>query len=239
MRGWIRSCTPEVLLRIYRPLRNLSRNLFRGIHDHHNSNRLKKQVIDRFADLAHPSTGGLVLDLGANVGDFTSACLDLGFTVIAVEPHPNALRYLQKRMRRNQNVEIVPYGVSDVDGKTHLYTHPDHLHDPITTSISASTVSDKFQEKGNSIEIDVVSIDHLLNQGSVFEIVKIDIEGAEMLLIESLIKHSAKINRLLLETHERFMSNTVDAKRYQDSITKLKKFIKSNNLEKDWLTDWL
>jgi len=239
MRNLIRTLAPRTLLRVYRASRNGNRIVFSRFYDFRNSKELRKQIIHRFPDLRKQSNKGLVLDLGANIGDFSDACLDLGFSVIAVEPHPSALVYLEKRMKRKQNVEVLPVGVSNVDGKSILYTHPDHSNDPITTSISASTISDKFQGKQNCFEIEVISIDQLLDRDLVFQIVKVDIEGSEMLLVDSIIKNSSKIRRLLLETHGRFMSNTREANEYQTAINKLEEFIKSKNLQRDWLTDWI
>ena len=239
MKYFIRSLTPNVILRIYRPLRNRSRHFFRRFYDYRNSNRLKKEIVHRFPELSCQPGTGVVLDLGANVGDFTTACLDLGFSVVAVEPHPNALSYLQKRMRKIQKVVILPVGVSDVAGKSLLYTRSDHSYDPIATSIAASTISEKFQTKENFFEIDLISIDQLLDRELEFEIVKIDIEGAEMLLVDSIIKNSSKIKKLLLETHGRFMSNTSQSDDYHRAMVRLEEFIASNKLERDWLTDWI
>jgi FkbM family methyltransferase len=239
MRELIRSLTPDLILRIYRPLRNRNRLTFRRLFDYRNSNRLKRQIIQRFPEFTSQSGKGVVLDIGANVGDFTHACLDLGFSVVAVEPHPNALVYLRKRMGKNHNVEILPVGVSDAAGKKTLYTHPDHLFDPVATSISASIISEKFHTKENSFEINVVTLDNLFESNMEFQIVKIDIEGAEMFLIDSIIRNSSKIKNLLIEKHERFMSNTREGDEYHIAMAKIEEFIKSNKLERNWFTDWI
>jgi FkbM family methyltransferase len=200
---------------------------------------MKSLIISRFPQLSPKLNHGVVLDLGANVGDFTHACLDLGFSVIAVEPHPSALRYLQRRMGKKPNVQILPVGISDVDGKTFLYTHPLHKNDPIATSIAASTVSEKFSLGAMRFEIEVITLEKIINDHQIFEIVKIDIEGAEMLLIDSIIHNAPKIKRLLMETHERFMLSTSDSEKYYEALNKLKNFIHENNLEKEWLMDWI
>jgi FkbM family methyltransferase len=87
---------------------------------------------------------GIVLDLGANVGHFSHAARKMGFRVVAVEPHPEALKYLAKRFSRDKKVEIIPKAIGNQTGKTVLNFHPDHSNDRIQTSISASTISDKF-----------------------------------------------------------------------------------------------
>ena len=239
LRILIRSKTPNAILQIYRPIRNLNRQLFRRFYDNRNAAVAKNLIISRFPQLSSKLNQGVVLDLGANVGDFTHACLDLGFSVIAVEPHPSALKYLQRRMGKKPNVQILPVGVSDVEGKTFLYTHPFHNNDPIATSIAASTVSEKFSRGVMRYEIEVITMEKIMSNNQVFEIVKIDIEGAEMLLVDSIIHFAPKIKKLLVETHERFMLSTTDSEKYHEALNKLNSFIHENNLEKEWLTDWI
>lgn len=239
LRNLIRAKTPNAILQVYRPIRNLNRQLFRRFYDYRNTAVVKKLIVSRFPQLSSKLSHGVVLDLGANVGDFTHACLDLGFSVIAVEPHPSALKYLQRRMGKKPNVKILPVGVGDVEGKTYLYTHPFHNNDPIATSIAASTVSEKFSRGAMRFEIEVITLEKIMSNNEVFEIVKIDIEGAEMLLIDSIIHNAPKIKKLLVETHERFMLNTTESEKYNEALNKLNRFIHENNLEKEWLTDWI
>jgi FkbM family methyltransferase len=239
LRNIIRAKTPNAILHVYRPIRNLNRQLFRKFYDYRNAAVVKKLIVSRFPQLRSKLSHGVVLDLGANVGDFTHACLDLGFSVIAVEPHPSALKYLQRRMGKKPNVQILPVGVGDVEGKTFLYTHPFHNNDPIATSIAASTVSEKFSRGAMRFEIEIITLEKIMSNNEVFEIVKIDIEGAEMLLIDSIIHNAPKIKKLLVETHERFMLNTTESEKYYEALKKLNRFIHENNLEKEWLTDWI
>jgi FkbM family methyltransferase len=239
MRQVVKSVTPKLVLTVYRTLRNKSRLFFANIYDRRQSNAIEALILSRFPDLGEATHRGIVLDLGANIGNFSQACVNLGFTVIAVEPHPQALSYLKSRMNKEKNVQILAAGVSDRPGKCTLYTHPDHENDPLTTSISASIIGEKFQSVGTSFDITLISFDSLFEQVPFFDLIKIDIEGAEMLLVDSIIKNELGIKRLLLETHERFMLETNDAKKYQSAMLKLQSFIKSNNLENRWLTDWI
>jgi FkbM family methyltransferase len=239
MRQKVKSVTPEFVLTVYRTLRNKRRIVLRNVHDRRGSNAIEALILNRFPDLGTAKHRGMVLDLGANVGNFSQACVNLGFTVIAVEPHPEALSYLQSRMKNEKSVQILAAGVSDVPGKSTLYTHPDHKNDPLMTSISASIIGEKFQAKGMSFDINLISLDSLFEKTPLFDLVKIDIEGAEMLLVDSIIKNASGIKRLLVETHERFMIETTEAKEYQAAMFKLESFIEGNNLKNYWLTDWI
>ena len=73
----------------------------------------------------------------------------------------------------------------------------------------------------------------------VYEIVKIDIEGAEMYLVDQLISNSKSIKRLLVETHERFMMESASSEKYQLQLQKLSEYIARNKLDKVWLLDWI
>ena len=218
MRQVVKSVTPKFVLIVYRTLRNKSRKLLGNIYDRRESNAIEVLILNRFPDLDETTHQGIVLDLGANIGNFSQACVNLGFRVVAVEPHPQALKYLQSRMKKEKNVQILAAGVSDVPRKCTLYTHPDHENDPLTTSVSASIIGEKFQAKGTSFDINLISFDSLFEKNPLFDLVKIDIEGAEMLLVDSIIKNATRIKRLLLETHERFMIETTDAKEYQTAM---------------------
>lgn len=239
MRQVVKSVTPKFVLIVYRTLRNKSRLILGNIYDRRESKVIEELILNRFPDLGETTHQGIVLDLGANIGNFSQACLNLGFKVIAVEPHPQALSYLQSRMKKEKDVQILAAGVSDLPGKCTLYTHPDHENDPLTTSVSASIIGEKFQAEGMSFDIKLISFDSLFDKNPLFDLVKIDIEGAEMLLVDSIIKNASGIKRLLLETHERFMIETTDAKEYQSAMLKLESFIESNDLKSCWLTDWI
>lgn len=59
--------------------------------------RLDARSARRLVADAHLPTGALVLDIGAGDGVITSALLDAGMCVIAVELHPERVRTLRRR----------------------------------------------------------------------------------------------------------------------------------------------
>ncbi|MBI2374133.1 MAG: FkbM family methyltransferase [Deltaproteobacteria bacterium] len=68
--------------------------------------------------IEHPR-GGTIVDVGANIGLFT---LDVirrtsgDCRVVAIEPIPEILRYLERNVSQHQNVEIVRAGLTRLDG---------------------------------------------------------------------------------------------------------------------------
>lgn len=63
---------------------------------------------------------GVFIDLGANIGDVTSAALRYRHKVIAFEPDPTALIQLRKRFDGNENVKIIPKAIG---GMARVRTH--------------------------------------------------------------------------------------------------------------------
>lgn len=239
MRQEIRAVTPNFALQIYRVVRNNNRYLFRAYKDKKCALKFRELILERFPELSVAKQNGVVLDLGANIGNFSHACVLLGYEVKSVEPHPIAFNYLRNRFKKSSEVQLHNVAVSDAYGMTKLYTHPQHKNDPVATSISASIIEDKFKTDSKSFDVEVVPLQTFFDTDLVYEMVKIDIEGAEMHLIDQLIENSHKIKRLLIETHERFMQDSESKTTYQIKMAKLELYISENGLNGIWLTDWI
>lgn len=234
-----REMLPGWSLRNFRVIREVFRLFTRKVTYARQKSIYRELILSRI-NLNEINTSQLkVLDLGANIGHFTDACRELGFTVVAVEPHPDAISRLQKRFKGDKKVEIHRAGVGKTSGFGNLQLHPDHANDPIATSIRASLINDKFQSGNPSIKIPIISLESLFKESPGYFIVKIDIEGYEMNLVDNLICHSNKIEYLLMETHTRFMKDSAERREYEKSIQKLENFISTSNLSDKWFTDWI
>ena len=230
---------PTGTLRIYRILRFWFRQLFYKLINHIECKKYQSLISSRINAISVAGNSGHVLDLGANVGHFSHAARRMGFDVTAVEPHPDALTYLRKRFRKDERVEIIAAAVGRNDATATLILHRDHNKNPLKSSISSSTIPDKFPETNDSIEVNQLGIDSLLEKYLKYFIVKIDIERSEMYLVDAIIKNAHKIEWLLVETHERFMRKSNLAKEYNLELTKLERFIEQSGRSQTWLTDWI
>jgi FkbM family methyltransferase len=235
----IRGKTPEFIKFPYRLSRDLIRDVFFTFLNYLNARKYRNLIVDRFPDFGTSANSGVVIDLGANVGHFSQACRMLGFSVIAVEPHPVAVIQLRKRFRGDPKVRIISSAIGNTNGSQTLHLHADHSKDPIQTSISASTIPDKFFDDHQIVNVESIDIKDVLADQRKIQILKCDIEGAEHFIIPDIIIHAGKIERLLLETHVRFMSKTKDAENYNKRLSELNEFISTNYLESKWLTDWV
>jgi FkbM family methyltransferase len=147
---------------------------------------------------------GTILDLGANNGIFIEKMLRNGAQKIyGFEPSPNALSNLMHRYGSNDKVTIVNKAVSNNSGKLTFYYHPDnstisafdknHIipHLPENEILSCEVETIKLDEYCASQNIDII------------DLIKIDVEGAEYMILNSLNKEFySKVKNLLVEIHE-------------------------------------
>ncbi len=230
---------PNKVMELYRASRKFKRILFRPAFDRKHKRIYLRLLKSKFPDLKPDSTNSLVLDLGANLGHFSAAVQDLGFAVKAVEPHPFAFRYLESRFKQSKDVTLINKAIALEEETVFLQVHPDHSKDPLVTSLSASLIESKFHEKHEQIEVDVIHFSDLFKNGEHYDLVKIDIEGAEIFLFQQILENAPHIRRLLLETHSRFMGSSAFAEEYERQLMQLETFIVNNNLETLWFTDWV
>jgi len=122
-----------------------------------------------------------IIDCGANMGISVLYFKHLfpKAEIIAIEPNPTALYYLEKNIRQNalEGVDVKNVCLSDKIGKEKFY---------YSSKLSIANAS-LFAEIGKEYlqEVDAVLLSDYLS-GDVFDLVKIDIEGAERQVFKEL-----------------------------------------------------
>lgn len=118
--------------------------------------------------------GGVVIDLGANIGAFSIYAAKHGAIVYAIEPEPHNLEALKNNIEINNltnNIHICPYAISDYKGTT-----------VINDNGGGSTIKD-----GHTIgsEVEVMPFNNFFDLYNInnVDVLKIDIEGAEVEVI--------------------------------------------------------
>lgn len=117
-------------------------------------------------NMTHFNRGGVVVDIGANIGSFSIYAANFGAKVFAVEPEPHNLEYLKKNIDLNNmqdKIIVCPYGVSDYSGTA-----------VINDLGGGSTIKD---DGVFGSEIKIVTFDELLriNGISHIDVLKIDV----------------------------------------------------------------
>ena len=152
------------------------------------------------------TTEDVVIDCGANLGEYTRKLAANGATVHAFEPDPYTFSRLLENTSDLPNVICHERAVGVGEGKVRLYRTPDFDEKPDAASISSSVFSDKLNVAADNFveveQIDLVCFIH--NLGCRIAILKIDIEGAEVPLLEHMLQTRSldSLDLVVAETHE-------------------------------------
>ena len=212
-------------------LARILRSVYRPIRNKKNLKFIDTEIFKRFSNLnVIELKNSLILDLGANRGDFSEWALGQGATVIAFEPDKDAYLQLVKRLNKFENFFPLNSAVSNETGLSKFYYHKDKKIDPIGFSISSSLVEEKANID-NSFFNPVLCIDlEVIVKELPIKLLKIDIEGAESLIWPAIKQNYRNIEYLLLEIH-----STIN----KDLTSEIELFIMQNGLQNKWRTDWL
>lgn len=132
-----------------------------------------------------------IIDIGANLGYYTAIASRLAGErglVVAFEPEPNFFKLLSRNIRRNglKNVINFELAIAEKNGLTNLYLSNENKgHNSLINS----------EELKNSVQVKTTTLDDFLASQKITKVdmIKMDVEGAEILALEgmrnTLIKH--------------------------------------------------
>jgi FkbM family methyltransferase len=153
------------------------------------------------------SRQSVAVDCGANVGVYTEAMARQGATVYAFEPNPHAFAVLQQRLSRRPRVVCINKAVGVEAGTARLFLHVDAEQDQLMWSAGSSLIASKDNVRDDLfVEVDVIDLDAFLaSVGQRVQVLKIDIEGAEVALLHKLIATGRieQVDHVLVEMHDR------------------------------------
>jgi FkbM family methyltransferase len=125
--------------------------------------------------------GQTFIDIGANIGFHTLHLARVeDARVIAVEPVPTTHALLERNVRRNgmHNVRCVSSALGRAPGRAQIYVYPEGTG-------NASLVDLSRRASVTAIEVPVTTLDDLCaKEGVRPDVIKCDVEGAELLVIE-------------------------------------------------------
>ena len=152
------------------------------------------------------------IDLGANLGVYTRQMASCAKQVIAFEPDPWTLTALQANVADLDNVKIENAAAGTADKMVFLYRHARFAEDPLSRSEASSVIASKGDVSEQSAvgvrQVDFIG--YLENLDEEIGILKIDIEGAEVDLLEALFDRPElmeRVRHIFVETHERLISD--------------------------------
>lgn len=194
----------------------LRKSLYRCFR-YHSSTEWIQNVLRRSSTLALPEVGmkmeilpgEVIIDCGANVGDLTSRFARTGANIYAFEPNPLAYDILIRRFRWLKTVKCYNKGVMDRDCVLSLHIPAAHGQwDAIEATVSSSFVARQVSPTFEMRKLDVACVDlikFVLSLERNVRLLKVDIEGAEIAVLDGLMNSGAiyKIDQLIVETHEK------------------------------------
>lgn len=194
--------------------------------------------LDGIAAMLKP--GDLALDCGANMGVVTEVLAATGADVIAYEPDPFAFGKLQEKFADHPRVSLVNAAVGATAGSARLMRAEGFGENPEGASVK-STILDggRAIDAGNSVEVPVLDFPKLIRdmaaeRGEV-AFVKMDIEGAELEILETMQREAlfGHVRCLVAETHERKFKDL------RDRFRALRAEIAANHAPNRVNLDWI
>jgi FkbM family methyltransferase len=156
-----------------------------------------------------PKDGDFVIDAGAGVGEYTMvASVEVGEkgNVIAIEASSEPFRYLSKNAKLNPNKNIIALhaALGQKSGRLKMFRPAGtSFVDSINKSWSGSTVS---------YYVKSVTVDSLVKKFGIkkLDLIKLDIEGAELLALRGAMKTIEKMKpKIIIETHSKELHQDV------------------------------
>ena len=160
-----------------------------------------------FEEVVRRCRGTTCIDLGANLGVYTRMMASHARQVIAFEPDPWTLAELRANVADLHNVKIENAAAGTSEKSVYLYRHPNFEEDPVSCSEASSIIASKKDiTTEGALEVRQVNIVRYLEDlDADIGILKIDIEGAEVSLLEALFDRPdlmRRISHIFAETHE-------------------------------------
>lgn len=152
------------------------------------------------------------------VGNDISFDLELirrfGATVHGFDPSPEAIRFISGQVDLPSRYRFHPWGLGPIDGEAEFFR-------PVNGAMYSLAAATQ-QNGAGRVSLPVKRLSTILQTiGAEFiDVLKMDIEGAEYSLIDSLVESSPKIGQLLIEFHHRI--GVVPLKETVNSVNRLR-----------------
>lgn len=160
----------------------------------------EKWMVDLLNNLNHLLKGAFI-DVGANIGQTLIKLKSVNTSIkyVGFEPNPNCIFYTNELIALNkfENTELYPVGISTIDNILSLNFYYDNNFDS-----SASLIENfRDQEIFKKIHVPVFQVKTISGMEKILNdvcLIKIDVEGAELEVIQSFIEVIKKCRPLIL-----------------------------------------
>jgi len=153
--------------------------------------RKKKSEVDKKAAMISlyqrwVKPGGLVFDIGANVGNRIDIFLEIGAKIVAVEPQKHCIQILMEKFGNKIIIENI--GLSESEGILEFHIADESTISSFSKEFITKTGSSRFRrnEWKETIQVPVSTCDKLIEKYGIPDFCKIDVEGFELEVLKGL-----------------------------------------------------
>lgn len=171
------------------------------------------------------STGtGVVIDVGANRGDYTKlvSSLNPSARIYAFEPHPKTYQSLMVNVGGAKNVTAINKGLSETQGVLDLYDYENQDGSSHATLFKDVLIRLHGSSKVVAHQVQLLSLDDFVKQENIDEIslLKIDTEGNELSVLRGALDtiKAKKIKLVHIEFNEMNVISKVFFKDFWDLL---------------------
>jgi FkbM family methyltransferase len=176
----------------------------------------------------------IIIDCGCCVGLFVQDAFDKYGDdiekIYGIEPLTANYEHLKEKYKDNPKVEIFNYAVSDVIGESKFYMKG---RGQFAGNAGCSLKADKTNVNSNAYQmVNVITLKKFMEDQNIerVDILKVDCEGSEYAIIESIIDDLDKFDKIMYENHtHKIASIKNDRKRVEQMIKD------RNVIDKFWL----
>ena len=142
----------------------------------------------------------LYFDIGANVGKWSLANIKKCSKIIAVEPSPEVFKNLIINCKNNKNIKCLNYAVCNKDNEI-IKFYENSCLSTLNKNWLCAKKSRFYKMPYKEIFCKTIKLDTLIKKYGKPDLIKVDVEGAEHLVISSL---SQKVDTLCFEWAQEF-----------------------------------
>jgi FkbM family methyltransferase len=149
--------------------------------------------------------GNIFVDVGASRGEYSIGMARHFRRVYAFEPLPENVKWLKQAIvrRKRANITLLPFAVADRTGQAVLHINPKNMY-------GGSSLLGGGMES-NSVVVPTVTLADTLPVGMTINLVKVDVEGAEWLVLKGAEPIMPQIERWMIELHDPVREKELDS----------------------------